>query len=86
MEFQKHLLPNVKRNSIVERHAGLNPQVQKRLMAYMEMYFRYLRALRDFHLCRTSIEAPDPMAFGFRNDGRIHAVQRRWRAEFTRTA
>jgi hypothetical protein len=67
-----------------ERQAALNDQVQRNLMAYQDLYFRYLRACSEFPLCASAIEEPDPLSFGFRRDGRLQSVVQKWRKEFAR--
>lgn len=72
--------------SKIERAIELNPDFRERVLAYQELYFRYLRAITDFPDCSKAIEEPDIKPFvvcdGFNFSG-IEYLKRKWRKEFT---
>lgn len=74
--------------SKLERAIELNADLRVRMLAYQELYFRYLRAVSDFPDCAKAIEEPDhrPFLQSFLKNHGLDYLKIQWRKEFARRA
>lgn len=72
--------------SKIERAIELNPDFRERMLAYQELYFRYLRAIESFPDCAKAIEEPDHLPFIPPLSGSLDYLKQKWRKEFARRA
>lgn len=75
--------------SKIERAIELNADFRERMLAYQELYFRYLRAVSEFPDCAKAIEEPDHKPFRLTTSlesGGLKDLKRKWRREFSRRA
>jgi hypothetical protein len=76
------------KRSLLMLHAELNPDVRSDLRGYEELYFRFLKACREFPRIRH--DEPSLDAFPSLNNAtsrsQLPFVKKRWRAEFERSA
>lgn len=72
--------------SKIERAIELNPDFRERVLAYQELYFRYLRAIESFPECAKAIEEPDHLPFKLNRIGTtcLGYLKQKWRKEFAR--